>query len=92
MKMRYTTLLEHDIYEWGEGRGIVQIVSPESSSETKLRFSYYENGKFVNRPLTMSPSEDTAERTGEIVETYGESRAHLNCNYRIEPIVSVIDG
>lgn len=67
--MRYKTLLEQTVDEWEDGTGVVQIVTPEESDENQLRFCYYKDGEFVNRPLTMSPSKDAAERTGEIVET-----------------------
>lgn len=67
--MRYKTLLEQTVDEWEDGYGVVQIVTPESSDENQLRFCYYKNGEFVNRPLTVSPSTDVADRTGEVVET-----------------------
>lgn len=67
--MRYRTLLEQQIDEWEDGRGVVQIVSPESSDSTELRFCYYKDGEFVNRPLTVSPDPEVAERTGEVVTT-----------------------
>lgn len=67
--MRYRTLLEQVIDEWDEGYGVVQIVSPESTDENELRFCYYKNGEFVNRPLTLAPSEEAADRTAEVVTT-----------------------
>lgn len=67
--MRYKTILEQTIEEWDGGYGVVQIVTPETVDENQLRFCYYKSGEFVNRPLTVSPSPETAERTGEIVET-----------------------
>ena len=67
--MRYRTLLEQTVDEWEEGHGVIQIVTPEDTDENQLRFCYYKDGEFVNRPLTISPSQDAAERTGEIVET-----------------------
>lgn len=67
--MRYRTLLEQTVDEWEDGHGVVQIVTPEGTDENQLRFCYYKDGEFVNRPLTMSPNQETAERTGEIVET-----------------------
>ncbi len=67
--MRYETLLERTVDEWEDGYGVVQIVSPESSEENELRFCYYKNGDFVNRPLTVAPGADVAERTGEVVTT-----------------------
>lgn len=67
--MRFRTLLEQRVDEWENGQGVVQIVTPEDTDENQLRFCYYKDGEFVNRPLTISPSQDTAKRTGEIVET-----------------------
>lgn len=67
--MRYETLLEEQIDEWEDGYGVVQIVSPEGTGNTELRFAYYKNGEFVNRPLTTSPASETAERTAEVVTT-----------------------
>ena len=67
--MRYRTLLEQTIDEWEDGHGVVQIVTPEEVDENQLRFCYYKEGEFVNRPLTTSPSEEVAEQTGEVVET-----------------------
>ena len=62
-------LLEQTVDEWEDGHGVVQIVTPEGTDENQLRFCYYKEGEFVNRPLTIKPSQDTAEQTGEIVET-----------------------
>jgi hypothetical protein len=67
--MRYRTLLEQTVDEWSDGYGVVQIVTPEAVDENQLRFCYYKDGEFVNRPLTISPSAGAAERTGEVVET-----------------------
>lgn len=67
--MRYKTVLEQKVDEWEDGYGVVQIVTPESIDENQLRFCYYKNGEFVNRPLTVTPSADVAERTSEVVET-----------------------
>lgn len=67
--MRYRTLLEQKVDEWEDGYGVVQIVTPQSVEENQLRFCYYKDGEFVNRPLTVTPSSDVAERTGEVVET-----------------------
>ncbi len=67
--MRYRTLLEQTVDEWEDGYGVVQIVTPESADENQLRFCYYKDGEFVNRPLTIGPGADVAERTGEVVET-----------------------
>lgn len=69
MTMRYNTLLERTLAEWEDGYGVVQIVNPEGTDETKLRFAYYSDGEFVNRPLTVAPTADVAERTAEIVPT-----------------------
>lgn len=67
--MRYKTLLEQRVDEWEDGYGVVQIVTPEESDENELRFCYYKEGEFVNRPLTIAPSQEAAEQTGEIIET-----------------------
>ncbi|WP_178917402.1 hypothetical protein [Natronomonas gomsonensis] len=67
--MRYRTLLEQQVDEWEDGYGVVQIVTPESSDENQLRFCYYKDGEFVNRPLTVAPSSEVADRTAEVVET-----------------------
>lgn len=67
--MRYQTLLEQRIDEWEVGYGVVQIITPDSSDENELRFCYYKNGEFVNRPLTVAPTPEVAERTGEVVTT-----------------------
>jgi hypothetical protein len=67
--MRYKTLLERTVDEWADGRGVIQIVTPESADEPQLRFCYYKDGEFVNRPLTIAPTAETAERASEIIET-----------------------
>ncbi|WP_336135203.1 hypothetical protein [Natronomonas amylolytica] len=67
--MRYRTLLEQKVDEWEGGYGVVQIVTPEGADENELRFCYYKDGEFVNRPLTISPSAEAADKTGEVVET-----------------------
>lgn len=67
--MRYRTLLEQTVDDWEDGYGVVQIVSPESTEDNELRFCYYKEGEFVNRPLTVAPTPDVADRTGEAVET-----------------------
>ena len=67
--MRYRTLLEQTVDEWDDGRGVVQIVSPEGSTENELRFCYYKDGEFVNRPLTVAPTAETADRVAETVST-----------------------
>jgi hypothetical protein len=69
LSMRYETLLERRVDEWEDGYGVVQIVSPDSADENELRFCYYKNGEFVNRPLTIAPTAEAAERTAEVVET-----------------------
>jgi hypothetical protein len=67
--MRYSTLLEQTIDTWDDGYGVVQIVTPEETEDTQLRFCYYKEGEFVNRPLTVAPTPEVAEKTGEVVET-----------------------
>ena len=67
--MRFRTLLEQQVDEWEDGYGVVQIVTPESEEANQLRFCYYKDGEFVNRPLTVAPEVEVAERTGEVVET-----------------------
>lgn len=67
--MRYRTLLEQKVDEWEDGYGVVQIVTPESTDENQLRFCYYKNGEFVNRPLTVAPTPEVAERASEVIET-----------------------
>jgi hypothetical protein len=67
--MRYKTLLERTVDEWEDGRGVVQIVTPESTDDPQLRFCYYKDGEFVNRPLTLAPTADVAEQTTDIIET-----------------------
>jgi hypothetical protein len=67
--MRYRTLLEQTIDTWEDGYGVVQIVTPEETEDTQLRFCYYKDGEFVNRPLTITPSQEVAEQTGEVVDT-----------------------
>lgn len=84
--MRYRTLLEQEVEEWQNGHGVVQIVTPEETNENQLRFCYYKEGEFVNRPLTISPSQDTAEQTGEIVKTMA-SLARTFTSDEIESLV-----
>ena len=67
--MRYRTLVQQRVDEWEDGYGVVQIVSPEGSGRNELRFAYYKNGEFVNRPLTIAPTGEVAERISEVVET-----------------------
>lgn len=67
--MRYRTVMEQTVEAWDDGYGVVQIVTPESSQENQLRFCYYKNGEFVNRPVTLSPSREVAEKTVETVDT-----------------------
>lgn len=67
--MRYKTLLEQTVDTWEDGHGVVQIVTPESIDENQLRFCYYKEGEFVNRPLTISPTPEAAKETAEAVET-----------------------
>ena len=67
--MRYNTLLEQMADERDDGYGVVQIVTPEGTDENQLRFCYYKGGEFVNRPLTITPSAETADRAGEAIDT-----------------------
>jgi hypothetical protein len=67
--MRYRTLLERRVDEWEDGYGVVQIVNPETTEENELRFCYYKQGEFVNRPLTVEPTSEVADRVAEVVET-----------------------
>jgi hypothetical protein len=67
--MRFRTLLEQQVDDWEDGYGVVQIVTPESEEANQLRFCYYKDDEFVNRPLTIAPDAEVAERTGEVVET-----------------------
>jgi outer membrane lipopolysaccharide assembly protein LptE/RlpB len=85
--MRFRTLLEQQVDEWADGYGVVQIVTPESEDDNQLRFAYYKNGEFVNRPLTVTPSEDVAERTGEVVETM----ASLARTFTADEIEALVD-
>lgn len=69
---RYETLLEADIYESDEGRGVVQIVSEEESAHCELRFCYYNaDGRFTNRPLTLPPDRSVMDRARETMENLG---------------------
>jgi len=85
--MRYKTLLEQKVDEWEDGYGVVQIVTPESEDHNQLRFCYYKDGEFVNRPLTVTPSADVAERTGEVVETM----ASLARTFTADEIEALVD-
>lgn len=67
--MRYNTLIEQRVDEWENGYGVVQIVNPDGTDETELRFAYYKDEEFVNRPLTVAPTADVAEQTAEVVPT-----------------------
>jgi hypothetical protein len=67
--MRFRTLLEQKVDEWEDGYGVVQIVTPASEEANQLRFCYYNDGEFVNRPVTIAPDAEVAERTGDVVET-----------------------
>lgn len=84
--MRYRTLLEQTIDTWDDGYGVVQIVTPESTEENQLRFCYYKEGEFVNRPLTIAPTPEVAEKTGEIVATMS-SLARTFSSDEIEALV-----
>ena len=85
--MRYRTLLEQTVDEWDDGYGVVQIVTPESVEENQLRFCYYKNDEFVNRPLTVAPTPEVAERTGEVVETM----ASLARTFTADEIEALVD-
>jgi len=85
--MRYKTLLEQQVDEWEDGYGVVQIVTPESTDENQLRFCYYKDGEFVNRPLTVNPTADVADRTGEVVETM----ASLARTFTADEIDALVD-
>ena len=85
--MRYDTLLEQRIDEWDDGHGVVQIVSPEGTDDTELRFCYYKDGEFVNRPLTIAPEQGVAEQTTEVVTTM----ASLARTFTPEEIHALVD-
>jgi len=85
--MRYRTLLEQQVDEWDNGYGVVQIVTPESADENQLRFCYYKDDEFVNRPLTVAPTAEVADRTGEIVETM----ASLARTFTADEIETLVD-
>ena len=85
--MRFRTLLEQQVDEWGDGYGVVQIVTPESEEVNQLRFCYYKDGEFVNRPLTIAPEAEVAERTGEVVETM----ASLARTFTADEIVALVE-
>jgi hypothetical protein len=67
--MRFKTLLEQELDDLADGKGVVQIVTPESEEVNQLRFCFYKDGEFVNRPLTIGPEADVADRIGEVVVT-----------------------
>ncbi len=85
--MRYRTLLEQKVDDWENGYGVVQIVTPESEDENQLRFCYYKDGEFVNRPLTVTPTADVADRTSEVVETM----ASLARTFTADEIEALVD-
>lgn len=60
---------------------------PEDSEENQLRFCYYKEGEFVNRPLTITPSNEAAERTADVVETM----ASLARTFTAEEIESLVE-
>jgi hypothetical protein len=62
-------------------------MTPEDAEENQLRFCYYKQGEFVNRPLTISPSEEAADRTDEIVETM----ASLTRTFTADEIEALIE-
>jgi hypothetical protein len=67
--IRYNTVIEQRIDELEDGHGVVQIVNPEGTDDAELRFAYYTDGEFVNRPLTLAPTEAIADRTTDVVPT-----------------------
>lgn len=85
--MRYRTVLEQRVDEWEDGYGVIQIVNPDSSNENELRFCYYKNDEFVNRPLTITPSAEGAERVSEVVETM----ASLARTFTADEIETLVD-
>lgn len=85
--MRYNTLIEQRIAEWEAGYGVVQIVNPEGTDETELRFAYYTDGEFVNRPLSVAPTTDVADRTADVVPTM----ASLARTFTPEKIAALVD-
>ena len=85
--MRYRTLLEHTVDEWGDGYGVVQIVTPDDADENQLRFCYYKDGEFVNRPLIIAPSKEAADKTGEVVETM----ASLARTFTVDEIEALVE-
>lgn len=84
--MRYTTLLERTVDEWEDGYGVVQIVTPESADRNELRFCYYKDGEFVNRPLTTAPDREVADRTSEVVT----SMASLARTFTADEIAALV--
>ena len=85
--MRYRTLLEQTVDEWEDGYGVVQIVTPESVDENQLRFCYYKDGEFVNRPLTVAPTPEVAERATDVIETM----ASLARTFTADEIEALVD-
>lgn len=85
--MRYNTLIERKVADWEGGYGVVQIVNPDETDEAKLRFAYYSDGEFVNRPLTVAPTKDVADRTADIVPTM----ASLARTFTPTEIASLVD-
>jgi len=85
--MRYNTLIEQRVDEWDDGYGVVQIVNPDGTDETELRFAYYKEGEFVNRPLTVAPTADVAEEVTDIVPTM----ASLARTFTPEEITALVE-
>jgi hypothetical protein len=85
--MRYRTLLEQRVDAWEDGYGVVQIVNPDEGEGNELRFCYYKNGEFVNRPLTVGPDPEVAERIGEVVE----NMSSLARTFTADEIESLVD-
>ena len=85
--MRYKMILEQRVDTWDDGYGVVQIVTPEGTDRNELRFCYYKDGDFVNRPLTVAPTAEVADRTAEVVETM----ASLARTFTADEISALVD-
>jgi len=55
---RCTNLLEQILDTWDDGYGVVQIVAPEETDDTQLRFCYDKGGELVNGLLTIAPTQE----------------------------------
>ena len=85
--MRYKMILEQRVDTWDDGYGVVQIVTPEGTDRNELQFCYYKDGDFVNRPLTVAPTAEVADRTAEVVETM----ASLARTFTADEISALVD-